>query len=354
MHRRPEQQEGTIMKTAILTRVPAGLVVLGLLQAGLAAQGQPAQGQAGARQALTTIEAVKAKAEQLETRLQEVKDSLAGLKPDLEVWLGELKADVEKLDALRRSPDKLTDGFMRRVYLVDLGEETWQLQALKDVEKLGDEGVLLAGAAAKHSKHATVRRRALQAAVSLGPDGYPIVAYCFGSLPPEDRVHLVEQLAKQAEADSLLPFLAMAKEGDKELRRAILNAAPSIDDGLLLIAAIAEAGDKELTPDLINAAAKLHEDDGLLLLYAAAAHGETHHMTAALKAAAERKEDGVVVAAGAFDSQDPVVRAELVRTVKRLGGELAQSIIDHALQDPNEALRRAAEEALAEPQKQAP
>ena len=44
----------------------------------------------------------------------------------------------------------------------------------------------------------------------------------------------------------------------------------------------------------------------------------------------------------------PKVRAEVVRAVKKIGGKLAQFVIDKALEDDNDELRRAAEEALKE------
>ena len=52
--------------------------------------------------------------------------------------------------------------------------------------------------------------------------------------------------------------------------------------------------------------------------------------------------------APAFECRDPKVRAEVVRCAKKVGGEVAQLIIDKALADPDEELRNAAKEALQE------
>ena len=58
------------------------------------------------------------------------------------------------------------------------------------------------------------------------------------------------------------------------------------------------------------------------------------------------KQDGVVVFAAALKSEDPKVRAEIVRSAKKIGGDDVRLIIEHAKKDQNAELRNAAEEAL--------
>ena len=59
-----------------------------------------------------------------------------------------------------------------------------------------------------------------------------------------------------------------------------------------------------------------------------------------------RGSEGLPVLAPAFKCHDAKVRAELVRCAKKLGGDVAERVIEKALNDPDEKLRNAAEEAL--------
>jgi HEAT repeat protein len=92
----------------------------------------------------------------------------------------------------------------------------------------------------------------------------------------------------------------------------------------------------------------------VLLLYAVARYGQTPQCISALKAAAGKKQEGTPVLAAALHSQEPAVRQELVRTAKAIGGEVADYVVQMALNDPDEALRAAAQKALEEARKPAP
>jgi hypothetical protein len=172
-----------------------------------------------------------------------------------------------------------------------------------------------------------------------------VIAHAYEALPGKDRIYLVEQLGKQ-KSGNLLPLLTIARDADPDLRKALVKVAMKMDEGLVLIGLIAKDADDTLVAEMIDMAAEVKGDSTTLLLYAAAKSGNPSHAVAALKAAGDRGEAGLVVLAAAFENKDAKVRGELVRSAKKIGGDTAQFVIDHALKDDDQELRHAAEEVL--------
>ncbi len=291
------------------------------------------------------VEAVREKARQYEQQIKDVKDSTPGLKLKMETFQAQIKQKTEELKALGKDFDSLTAEAKRRAELAKSGEEEKQLEALKGAEGLGNEGLLLLAFTAKDSPHEKVRRMAIDLAVELGENGFPAIAHAYESLPGKDRVYLVEQLGKR-KTDNLLPLLAIGREADPELRKALAKVAVRMDEGLVIVGLLAKDADDQFVAEMIDMAAEVKGENTTLLLFAAAKSGNPSHAVAALKAAADRGQEGLVVLAAAYETKDAKVRGELVRAAKKIGGDVAQFVIDHALKDEDQELRQAAEEAL--------
>ncbi|MBI3461877.1 MAG: hypothetical protein HY000_02295 [Planctomycetes bacterium] len=199
------------------------------------------------------IESIRAKAQALDKRAQQIMELSEGLKKQVETTGQQVQEKVEKIKALRENLDQLTDDAKRRAELLKSGEEAKQLESLKGAEGLGDEAILLAGTAAKGSKHTKVRRKAIDLAVSLGSEGYAALAFSFESLAAEDRTYAVEQLAKGGAAN-LVILVAAAREADLSTRAALFKAGAAIggEQGLLLIVAASKDLDAKLAEDFAS------------------------------------------------------------------------------------------------------
>jgi len=298
------------------------------------------------------VAAIKEQASKLEMRAKELMEAAAVPKKQVEELGEKVDQKLKDLKALASNKDQLKADTLRRLEQLQSDDEAKQLAALKDADQLGDEGLILAAFAAKESKHTKVRRKALDQAVALRQDGLPVIAFSFESLPVEDRVYVVEQVAKDAVNNATLLFAA-AKSDDVEVRKVLVKAAGTLtgQQGLLLLSAAARDADAKLADVVAETSAKFNSDDELLILYTGAKSNEPAIQIAVLKATAARtvqKETGLVAVMAAYKSTDPKVRAQLVRTAKKIGGSDAQLAIDAALRDPDEKLREAAEKALKE------
>ncbi|MBI5759453.1 MAG: hypothetical protein HZA46_13115 [Planctomycetales bacterium] len=294
--------------------------------------------------------AIKEQANRLEMRAKELMEAAEGPKKQVEELGAKVDQKLRDLKALAENQDQLKEDTKRRIQLLQSDDEAKQIEALKDADQLGDDGLMLAAFTAKKSKHAKARRKALDLAVALRQDGLPVIAFSFEALPVEDRVYVVEQVAKDAVNNATLLFAA-AKSDDVEVRKILIKAAGTLtgQQGLLLLSAAARDADAKLADVVAETSAKFNSDDELLILYMGAKSNEPAIQIAALKATAARtvqKETGLVAVMAAYKSTDPKVRAQLVRTAKKIGGSDAQLAIDAALRDPDEKLREAAEKAL--------
>ena len=321
------------------------LVVGGMLRLELVAQ-QPAG--AGAP-LFKDVAAIKAKAAEFDRRIELLKQELDTLKPRFEAFSTKIKEQTAALKAVAAAPDTLSADIRARADRIRAGDETAQTAALQDWQTLGKEGSVLAARAAEFTPHQSVRQAVLRQALELGEPGYGVVGLCYDRLPVADRVYLIETMAAAPTADTLLLFLLMAKDTDTTLRQALIRASDSMGQAPLFVAALAKNADPATVDSLIPEVAALKGEDGLLLLYAVAAKGEPQQRLAVAKVAVARGEVGLVVLAGAFSSPDPVVRTEVVRALNLIGGKVAQEVVGLALQDANEVLRIAAQDALAPP-----
>jgi hypothetical protein len=298
------------------------------------------------------IAAIKEQASRLEMRAKELMEAESVPKKQVEELGEKVDQKLKDLKALASNKDQLKGDTRQRLEQLQSDDEAKQLEALKGADELGDEGLILAAFAAKESKHTKVRRKALDQAVALRQDGLPVIAFSFDSLPVEDRVYVVEQVAKDAVNNATLLFAA-AKSDDVEVRKVLIKAAGTLtgQQGLLLLAAAAKDADAKLAETFAEVSSKFNSDDELFILYMGAKSNEPAFQIASLKAAGARtvqKESGLVAVMAAYKSTDPKVRAQLVRVAKKIGGSDAQLAIDAALRDPDDKLREAAEKALKE------
>jgi len=289
------------------------------------------------------VEDLDAQLKSLGAKVDEMKGRAAVLVDEVETKLDQLKGKVEDLSSL-------SEEAQRRVELLKSGEKAKQLEAIEGAETMGDEGVLLLGGAAGLSHHQDVRRQAIATAVGLGKTGFPVLAHAMESLPEEDRLFAVEQLAKDADDDKLLVLGYIAHKAEGPLHAAAVKAGAASKHRVLFVAAVASEAKDEQIIKLIDIVSNFEGDDGILLLYAAAGHTSPELRIAAVRAAVARGHEGLPVVAPAFECNHPQVRAEVVRCAKKIGGDVAQWIIDEALADPDEELRNAAKEAVQESQ----
>ncbi len=330
-------------QNCIARRVCLAMAAGGMLSLGLAAK-EPA---VAVPLRFKDVAAIKAKTAEFDRRIGLVKQELETLKPRFEAFVAKVKEQAAALKAVAATPAALSADIRARAERIRNGDAAAQAAALQGWQDLGEEGCVLAARAAEFTPHQAVRQAVLRQALELGEPGYGVVGLCYEKLPVADRVYLVETMAETPAAETLLAFLAMAKEADPALRQALIRASDAMGQAPLFVAALAHNAEPATIDNLIPDLAELQGEDGLLLLYAVAAKGEPQQRVAAAKAAATRGDAGLVILAGAFSSTDPAVRTETVRAVNAIGGDLAQEVIGLALQDPVEVLRVAAQEALA-------
>jgi beta-lactamase regulating signal transducer with metallopeptidase domain len=303
-----------------------------------------------AKEITYTKETAKAKIEQLDGQLVDLGAKIEKLKERG----GDLKKQVdEQIDKLRALYEggNYSDDLRHRLEALQSGDEAKEKGAIEGTKDLGDEGVIALALAAATSSHEAVRRKAIETAVALGADGYPALAHAFEPLPDADRIFLAEKLAAQAGPDYVLGLASMVEKSSAAVQEAVIDLAAKSKDRVLLFAAIGrKLKDDPMADKMIEKAAAMEGDDGVLLLYAVARHGEPSQRIAAVKAAVSRKQEGVPVVVAAFYCKDAKVRAAFVRAAKAIGGEMGQYGVESALADSDETLRKAAEDALKEPE----
>jgi uncharacterized protein YoxC len=333
----PKKENG-IMRSALLLSVAAVLFVAGAVRVQLVA-----------KDVTYTKESAKAKIDELDQAVEKLTAQAKEIKQNAKTLKEQVDAKIAKAKELYQAGN-FSDAMRQQMTALDSGDEAKQLAAIGEAKSLGDEGLILLALAAGQSSHEAVRRKALQSALDLGVDGAPVFAYAFETLPDADRIFLAELLAKDPTPECFVGLAAIVEHSAPPVQEAVIGLVAKCKDRVILFAVIGQAvkNDSAAVAKLIATAAKLEGDDGLVLLYAVAKRGDANQRIAAVQAAAKRGQEALPVLAGAFKSNDPEVRTAVVRAAKAVGGDLAEQGIQEALQDPDAALREAAEKALKE------
>ena len=331
----------SFMNKLLFAAIVAGAVVLPLVRIELVAR---------AADPPASLLAVKDRIAALDGRLVEIKDSLADLKKRGEELKGSIETKIADLNKLVEDPANLSAELKERAKAFMDGDEKAQLEIVKDLGKLTsqDEQILALGRVAKDSPHESVRRLALQQVLAKGEAAYPAVAMSFEALNNKDRGFLALELNKLQNNDKLILFLAMAKNADDELLGTLLGLELTFQQRMMLLAALAEShkDDEKFAERVLVLGDKTAGDDGLLILYATAKTSSAQNVVAAVKHATKRKAEAWPVLAVAYKKEDKACRVAVIRAAKELGGEGADFLIKHALEDSNAELRAAAEEAV--------
>ncbi len=329
-------KEKRFMRTNLMLSVAAGLLAIGAVRVQLVAQ-EPADAK----------EAAKQKIEQLDQQIESLVSRARDIKAKAEAVKNVVENRIAKLTELYES-GKFSDAAKKQLDALASGDEAKEIEAVAAAKDLGDEGLIVLALAAGKSGHEKVRRKALEAAVGLGAAGYPVLARVYEVLGTADRVFLVNKLGQDPKPEVMYILGRMAKQSEPDVRDAVVKLALASKERLLFLAMVGHEMEGEAVLKLIAEAGKIEGNDGLLLLYVVAKRGEPNERIAAMKAAVPRKQEAIPVLAAAYKCEDPEVRAEFVRSVKAVGGPLADWAIETALSDPNETLRQAAEKALKE------
>jgi beta-lactamase regulating signal transducer with metallopeptidase domain len=338
---RSPSQERFAMRKIVIVAIAGTLMLVQGLRVELVAKGEELT-QATAEEKIGKMDE---QIEKVSASLKELGEKAEALKEEIEARLADLKEGGDQLDSISNEAQ-------RRIALFQMGGEDGELEAVKGLEKLGDEGIILLSLAAENASYKSVRRKVLETALKLDRKGYPILVSSYESLPEEDRVFLAEGLGKGATEDDLIALVLLAREDESaKVRKAALESGLSSAQKLLFAAAMAVDASDELICEMVEIAAKIKGEDGLLLLYAAA-KGEPVHQIAAMKAAVSHKQNGLMVLTPTFETTDPKVRAQGVCTAKLIGGDLAQLLIEEALYDEREEMRKAAEQGLKDAEAQ--
>ncbi|QDU30454.1 BlaR1 peptidase M56 [Anatilimnocola aggregata] len=294
--------------------------------------------------------AVKDRMQTMDGQLAKVKEAVEALKERGSEIKTSIDSKVSDLKKLAENKDQLSEELKAKAQVFMTGDEQAQLGIVKEIDKLAsqDEQVLALGRMAKDSPHETVRRAALLAALAKGEAGYPAVALAFEALNSKDRGFLAQELNKQTSTDKLLMFVAMMKNADDELTQTLLGLELPTSQRLIFLGALADSrkDDEKFAAQVMELADKTTGDGGLLILYAAAKVGSGKVVAEAVKLAVKRKQDAWPVLAAAYKKEDKESRAAVVRAAKELGGEGGDFLVKTALEESNEELRTAAEEAV--------
>jgi beta-lactamase regulating signal transducer with metallopeptidase domain len=327
--------EESMMKKCLVSGLMVGLLLVQAFRLELVAQ-EPSPPM--------SVVATKERMEQLDAKIL----SLGVIEESMKKHAEELKETVdaksESLEKLRNAPEKHSEAAVQRSKLFLSGGEAEQLKAIADI----DEAVLLCGHIADQSTHAAVRQAALKAACSFGKEGYPAIAIAYEGLSTADKIFLVEQMRQFEPEDRVVLMALMAKDANKELLSKLIAEPLADDRRLVLLGKLVEAVGDDAITEILKTAESTAGEQGLLLLYSAAKAEKPEYVLQAVKSARKRGPIAYPVIAAAGKSNDPTVRAEVVRAAKTWGGEVGDFIIEKAQQEPDEALRKAAEQALAE------
>ena len=334
----PSEEENSTMRKTLLIAVLGSLLIVHAVRVQLVAQDGP-----------TTRQAAEQRIAELDKMLTELGEKVTKLEASGQEFVQEVETRTQKLKELADNHWNLGDEFQDRVALLQSGSETAELKALDGVEKLGDEGVLVLAFAADQSSHKAVRQKALAIALKIGTKAYPVIAHVFEDLSEEDRLFLVGEIAKTDAPQKMLVLASLSEDPSKKVRKAALDAGCKLKDKLAFVALYAKNGEQDpMVEELLEVSAKFKGDEGVMLLYAGAGSEEPTLVIGVLKEAAKRGVSALPVLKPAFENQDPSVRAQVVRTAKKMGGPVADFVIDLALNDPDPKLREAAEKAFQE------
>lgn len=334
----PSEEENSTMKKTLLIAALGALLVVHAVRVQLVAKDGP-----------MTREAAKERIAEIDGKLAEVAEKVTKIKASGEKLAKEVETRKEKLKELAADPGSLSGAFHDRVVLLQSGSESSALEALDGVEKMGDEGVLVLAFAVDRSTYKAVRQKALSTALKIGKKAYPVIAHVFKNLSEEDRLFLVSEVAKTELPEKLLALASMSNDPSDKVRKAALDAGCKLEDRVGFVALyVKNSKDDPAVKELVRAVEKFKGDEGVMLLYAAAGADKPELAVAALKEAAKRGMEALPVLKPAYENLDPAVRAEVVRMAKKLGGEVADFVIEQALQEVDPKLRAAAEKALQE------
>jgi len=302
-------------------------------------------------QAPNTVEGVKAAVEDLTAEAEKLKTAVEGVRTRGEALKKKVEMRVQELKATGANPQQASKEGRAAYEQMKTGDKAKQLEALKKVASLGDEGLILAAYAAKSSPHDEVRQAALTQAASLKEKGLPVLAFSFDSLTQKDKMHLAREIEKNQMPDRLLLYKALMKDASGELQDAVLAAGAKLDQRALFIASIAEAADAALLAKIVSHAAEFKGRDGQLLMFAAAGSDKADLAIAAVEAAGKRGAAGLPVLAAAAGKKDVKVRYAVVKSAATIGGEAGDYIVDRCLQASDGQLRSAAESAVKDSKK---
>jgi hypothetical protein len=327
------------MKTTLFTAVIAVAAIFSLLQIRLTAQDKTE----------ATIETVKAQMETLKSKLEDLKGAAEQTKDDSKQLEERVKNHLDRLKELASEPSKLPLDIQRRIELLKADEEDKQLQALDGADKLGDEGLLLCGFAAKEIGRDSVREKALAIAAAKGEEGLPVIVFAVGSLTADNRTFLLKELVKNKEKVAPLVFARFAKDDVAANRELALKTGLSIAKNPLIFLALAADGNESNADSLFAAGSKLQGDDLQLFLFAVAVKGPEELLVTTVQKAVALKTDGYPIIAAAYKRDIAAVRGEIVRQFRKSTIPVEQFVVREALKDGDETLRSAAEKANQEP-----
>ncbi len=334
----PSEEENSTMKKTLLIAALGALLVVHAVRVQLVAKDGP-----------MTREAAEKRIAELDEMVEDLGAKITEIEASGQKFAQEIEEQLQKLKDLATNHWNLSNEFQDRVALLQSGSEKAELKAIDGTKKLGDEGIILLAFAAERSSHKTVRQQALTTALELGKNGYPVIAHTFKELSEEVRLFVVGEIAKRDVPEKMLALASMSADPSKKVRKAALDAGCKLKDKLAFIALYAKHGeDDPMVEDLLGIVDDLKGDEGVMLLYAAAGSENPKVVVPVLKAATKRGASALPVLKPAYKNLDPAVRAQVVRTAKKLGGPVADCVIDHALNDADPKLREAAEKAFQE------
>lgn len=325
------------MKTTMFAAALGMAAVVSLVQIRLAAQ----------EKSEATLESVKEDVQRMEARLEDLKSSAQQAESSSKTLEAKVKEKLDAIKALGENPSQISADGLNRAELLKSGDEAKQLEALAGAEKLGDEGLLLCAHAAKEIDREAVRRKALTIIASLGNDGLAAVSIAHESLPPKDRLFLINELVKQKDKVDTMVFSRLAQDGEDENRIEALKTILSRPDPLVyLVLAVKE--NEEIGRTAFPLALNLKGEDLELFLFTFAAKGPEDLLPQIVKKAGELKDKGYPVIAAAYHRKTAESRAEIVRLFRKSTVPVEQRVVEEALKDEDADLRSAAEAAKNE------
>lgn len=297
----------------------------------------------------TSLDAIKLKMEAYDERIKGLKDLEEQIKTHGETLKSTIDEQVQALMKLRNSPEQLSEAATSLAKPFQSGTEAEQLSAIEEVAKHQprEEAVLICGLVASESSFVAVRQAAIKTACTFGKEGYPAIAIAYEQLNTTDRVYLLSQIREFPVEDRTVLMALMADEADSTLMTQLIAETLPDDRRLVLLGSLAKKEDDAVINQIIEAGKEMKGEQGLLVLYAAAKAKQPQYVLSAVKAARTRGPEAYPVIAAAGRCNDPAVRGEVVRAALQWGGEVGQFIVEKAKAEPDESLRKAADDAIA-------